>query len=114
MFNILSYILFLGVSSYITIDVGRRCYNAGKSYLEYLIHDQDVCLTINRILLGCYYLINLGYIAVNLAFWDKVNTMEGVLSVTAIRIGYITLILCVLHYINIFTLYFLRKNLTIK
>ena len=114
MFNIISYILFLSISSYITIDVGKRCYKAGKFYLEYLIHDSDLCLTINRILLGCYYLINLGYIAISLTTWNKVNNWEELLSVTAIRIGCITLILCVLHYINIFTLYFLRKNLTIK
>ncbi|WBV61269.1 hypothetical protein PFY12_03900 [Chryseobacterium camelliae] len=114
MFNIISYILFLTISSYITIDVGRRCYNAGKYYLDYLIHDTNLCLTINRILLGCYYLINLGYIALNLATWDKVNSLEQVLTVTAIRIGYIALILCVLHFMNIFILYFLRKNLTIK
>ncbi|MCY1662435.1 hypothetical protein [Chryseobacterium sp. SL1] len=114
MFNIISYLLFLSVSSYITIDVGRRCYNAGKHYLNYLIHDADLCLTINRILLGCYYLINLGYIALNLTYWEKVDSMEKMLSVTAVRIGYITLILCVLHFMNIFSLYFLRKNLTIK
>lgn len=114
MFNIISYLLFLSISSYITIDVGRRCYNAGKYYLDYLIHDANLCLTINRILLGCYYLINLGYIAISLSNWDKVNSLEQVLTVTAIRIGYITLILCFLHYMNIFTLYFLRKNLTIK
>ncbi|MGG5208162.1 hypothetical protein ACQWU4_04385 [Chryseobacterium sp. MIQD13] len=114
MFNIISYIIFLTVSSYITIDVGRRCFQAGKSYLEYLIHDKDTCLTINRILLGCYYLLNLGYIAVNLAFWDKVYTTEQVIAVSAVRIGYIALILCVLHYINIFTLYFLRNKLTLK
>ncbi|MGI9653001.1 hypothetical protein [Chryseobacterium sp. RLHN22] len=114
MFNIISYLLFLSISSYITIDVGRRCYNAGKYYLDYLIHDANLCLTINRILLGCYYLINLGYIAINLASWDKVNSMEQLLSVTAIRIGDITLILCFLHFMNIFTLYFLRKKLTIK
>lgn len=114
MFNIVSYILFLTVSSYITIDVGRRCYNAGKSYLEYLIHDKNLCLTINRILLGCYYLINLGYIAFSLTSWDKVNTLEQVIAVAAVRIGNIALILCVLHYMNIFALYFLRKNLTIK
>ncbi|MCE3076264.1 hypothetical protein [Chryseobacterium gwangjuense] len=114
MFNIISYTLFLTISSYITIDVGRRCYNAGKYYLDYLIHDANLCLTINRILLGCYYLINLGYIALNLATWDKVNSLEQVLTVTAIRIGYITLILCGLHFMNIFALYFLRKNLTIK
>ena len=73
MFNIVSYLLFLSVSSYITIDVGRRCYNAGKHYLNYLIHDADLCLTINRILLACYYLINLGYIALNLTHWLKNN-----------------------------------------
>jgi hypothetical protein len=114
MFNIISYIIFLAASSYITIDVGRRCYHAGESYLEYLIHDTDLCLTINRILLGCYYLINLGYIAISLTSWDRVESIEQVLTVTAIRIGNIMLILCVLHYINIFTLYVLRKNLTLK
>lgn len=114
MFNIVSYILFLSISSYITIDVGRRCYNAGKYYLDYLIHDANLCLTINRILLGCYYLINLGYIAINLSNWDKVNSLEQVLTVTVIRICYITLILCFLHFMNIFALYFLRKKLTIK
>ncbi|MBB4804872.1 hypothetical protein HNP38_000144 [Chryseobacterium defluvii] len=114
MFNIISYILFLSISFYITIDVGRRCYNAGESYLEYLLNDKHLCLTINRILLGCYYLVNLGYIAINIAFWEKVDSMEEIVAVAAVRTGSIILILCVLHYINIFTLYFLRKKLTLK
>ncbi|WP_346985813.1 hypothetical protein [Chryseobacterium sp. POE27] len=114
MFNIVSYIIFLAASFYITIDVGRRCYHAGKPYLEYLIHDTDLCLTINRILLGCYYLINLGYIAISLTSWNRVESIEQLLTVTAIRVGNIMLILCVLHYLNIFTLYVLRKNLTLK
>lgn len=114
MFNIVSYIIFLTVSSYITIDVGRRCFQAGKSYLEYLLHDQEMCLTINRILLGCYYLLNLGYIALNLAFWDRVSSMEEIIAITSVRIGYIALILCTLHYMNILTLYVLRNKLTLK
>ncbi|MEA1848104.1 MULTISPECIES: hypothetical protein [unclassified Chryseobacterium] len=114
MFNVVSYLIFLAAASFITIDVGRRCYQAGKFYLEYLIYDKHLCLTINRILLGCYYLINLGYIAISLTSWDRISSLEQVFSITAIRIGNIMLILCVLHYINIFTLYLLRKNLTIK
>lgn len=114
MLNIISYLIFLTAASYITIDVGRRCYKEGKFYLEYLIHNKNLCLTINRILLGCYYLINLGYIAISLTTWDRITSFEQVISVTAIRIGNIMLILCVLHYINIVTLYLLRKNLTIK
>lgn len=114
MFNIISYLLFLSISFYITAEIGRRCYRAGAVYLEYLIHDPNFCLTINRILLGCYYLINLGYIAISLNSWEKIVSFEQVLTVTAIRIGNIMLILCVLHYVNIFTLYYLRKNLTLK
>ncbi|UEQ78277.1 hypothetical protein [Chryseobacterium arthrosphaerae] len=114
MFNIVSYILFLGISSYITIDVGRRCFQAGKAYLKYLLHDDQLCLTVNRILLGCYYLVNLGYIAMNLASWEKVNNIEELIRITAVRVGSIVLILCVLHYLNIFALYFLRKKITLK
>lgn len=114
MFNIISYILFLGISSYIIVDVGRRCFNSGKVYLEYLIKDKDFCLTVNRILLGCYYLLNLGYIAINLSFWKKISNFEELLSTVSLRIGIIVLILCVLHFINMMTLYILRKKLTIK
>nr|WP_315032566.1 hypothetical protein [uncultured Chryseobacterium sp.] len=114
MFNIVSYVFFLGISSYIIVDVGRRCYQLGKTYLKYLLHDETLCLTINRILLGCYYLLNLGYIALNLTFWKKINTMEDAIATTSTRTGSIVLIICVLHYINIFVLYFLRKKLTLK
>ncbi|WP_347219019.1 hypothetical protein [Chryseobacterium sp.] len=114
MFNIISYLLFLSISFYITVDVGRRCYRAGKAYLKYLLHDENLCLTINRILLGCYYLLNLGYIAVSLTTWEKIDSIEEMIRITASRIGSIALILCGLHYMNIFTLYFLRKKLTFK
>ena len=114
MFNIISYLLFLGISSYITIDVGRRCFNSGKVYLEYLIKDKDFCLTVNRILLGSYYLVNLGYIALNLSFWKKISNWEALLTTVSVRIGMIVLILCTLHFINILMLYVLRKKLTIK
>lgn len=114
MFNIISYLIFLSISSYITIDVGRRCYKAGKDYLKYLLHDENLCLTINRILLGCYYLLNLGYITISLTNWERIDNIEEMIKITAVRIGGIILILCGLHYTNIFTLYFLRKKLTFK
>jgi hypothetical protein len=94
--------------------VGRRCYQAGKTYLKYLLHDENLCLTINRILLGSYYLLNLGYITISLTTWERIESLEEIVRVTAVRIGNIVLILCGLHYMNIVTLYFLRKKLTFK
>lgn len=114
MFNIISYIIFLAITSYITVDVGRRCFNSGKLYLEYLIKDKDFCLTVNRILLGSYYLVNLGYISISLSFWGKISSIEELLYTVSTRIGTIVLILCALHFINMFTLFVLRRKLTIK
>ncbi|MBD3906868.1 hypothetical protein NAL32_13150 [Chryseobacterium sp. Ch-15] len=114
MYNIISYLLFLAISSYIIVDVGRRCFNSGKIYLEYLIKDKDFCLTVNRILLASYYLVNLGYIAINLSFWNEISNIEELLTNVSTRIGIIVLILCALHFINIATLFILRKKLTIK
>lgn len=114
MFNIVSYLLFLSISSYITIDVGRRCFNSGKVYLEYLIKDKDFCLTVNRILLGSYYLLNLGYIAISLSYWKNITNIEEVVTTVSTRIGYIVLILCFLHFMNITALYLLRKKLILK
>ena len=114
MFNIISYTIFLTITSYITVDVGRRCFNSGKLYLEYLIKDKDFCLTVNRILLGSYYLVNLGYISISLSFWGTVSSIEELLYTVSNRIGIIVLILCALHFINLFTLYILKKKLTIK
>lgn len=111
MLNIISYIIFLAITSYITVDVGRRCFNSAKLYLEYLIKDRDFCLTINRNLLGSYYLVNLGYIAVSLSFWGKISSIDELIYTVSNRIGAIILILCVLHFINLFTLYILRKKL---
>ncbi|MCS3531319.1 hypothetical protein [Chryseobacterium sp. JUb7] len=114
MFNIISYVLFLAISSYIIVDVGRRCFNSGKVYLEYLIKDKDFCLTVNRILLGSYYLVNLGYIAISLSSWGEITNLNVLLTTVFTRIGYIILILCFLHFTNILMLYILRKKLTLK
>ena len=114
MFNIASYIIFLTITSYITIDVGRRCFNSGKLYLEYLIKDKNFCLTVNRILLGSYYLVNLGYIAYSLSLWGKISSLEELLFTVSNRVGTIILILCLLHFINMLTLYVLRKKLILK
>lgn len=114
MFNIISYILFLAITSYITVDVGRRCFNSGKLYLEYLMKDKDFCLTVNRILLGSYYLVNLGYISISLSFWGKISSIEELLYTVSTRVGIIVLILCALHFMNMLTLFVLRKKITIK
>lgn len=110
MINIVSYIIYLTITFYITIVVGWKFYKLGFVYMNNLIKDTAVCESTNRLLLTGYYLVNLGYAAINLNNWNRIHNYAELISETASKIGSIILILCILHYINMTTIYFLRKK----
>lgn len=115
MYNILSYGIYLGISCYITLYVGWRFYTLGAVYIQYLLKEEKICRAINRVLLSCYYLVNMGYAAYCLSFWQPINTISQLFAFVSVRIGIIVLTLCILHYINLCVLYFLsKKQLTLK
>jgi len=103
--NILGYIIFLTITIYVIIVVGKICYRNGNVFVLNLIPDhEELCQQINKILLIGYYLLNIGYCAMTLISWSEIlNTIqlaEIIASKTAIIIG----ILALLHYLNIFIL----------
>lgn len=110
MYQLLAYLFYLSVSSFITIYVGWKCYTYGFVYLNFLIKDSSICKAINKMLLCGYYLLNIGYIAWSLHSWEKAGSISEVLSMVSYKVGTITLILCVLHYINMITIYLLGKK----
>lgn len=110
MYQLLSYLAYLTISSFITIYVGWKCYTYGFVYLSYLMKDTGLCKAINNMLLCGYYLLNIGYIAWSLNSWQQVSGMAETLSMVSYKVGVITLILCILHYINMTVIYILSKK----
>ena len=110
MYNIIAYILYLLVTSFITVYVGYRCHRSGGVYLEYLLGDHAPCQAINNLLLCGYYLVNIGYAAWSLHDGFHIDTPATLLSTLSVRTGSIVCLLCVLHYINILTFYLLTRK----
>lgn len=101
--NLLAYCIFLLSTVYIIVVIGKICYRNGNTYVLSLIPGhQELCLRINRILLTGYYLVNIGYTATTLAGWKQVHTFIGLAETLTHRIGYILLLLAILHYGNLF------------
>lgn len=111
MYNLVTYFIYLSISSFITIFVGYKCYKTGKIYLLYIIKDSQTCTAINRILLVSYYLVNIGYIAISISNWTFVNSLFQALEILISKVSTILIILSVLHYLNLFIIYKLRKQL---
>lgn len=103
--NILGYVIFLVITTYIIIVVGKICYRNGNIYVLELIPDhEELCQQINKILLIGYYLINIGYCAMTLIRWSAIISITDLIAIISSKTAIIVAILALLHYLNIFIL----------
>jgi hypothetical protein len=110
--NIASYIIYILLTSFITIVVGFHFYTNGRIYILTLFkYDEVITNSVNNLLLVLYYLLNIGYAAVMIHFWVPVISTIQMLSVVGIRVGRIIIIFSIIHYFNMAILYlFSKKN----
>lgn len=117
-YQIISYIVFLGISFFITIQIGWVLYKNGEVYLlEIFQYQTDFVKSINKLLLIGYYLVNLGKAALEIMIWEKIYTLTDVFRVTGQKLGNLLLLLAIMHYINVIGLNIYsktKKSLTIK
>lgn len=101
--NIIGYAIYLLVTIYIIVVVGRICYRNGNVFVSALIPDhEDLCHKINQVLLLGYYLLNIGYCAMTLIGWETIGSVHQLVETIAVKSAVIISIICVLHYANIF------------
>ncbi len=110
--NLFAYCIFLLITVYIIVVIGKICYRNGNTFVLSLIPGhQELCLRINRILLTGYYLVNIGYTVTTISNWKHIHTFNGFAETLTHRIGYILLLLAVLHYTNLFIIIRYLKKL---
>ena len=91
--------------------MGKVFHNNGGVYIEALFPDDlDFSHRINNLLLVGYYMVNLGYVAVVLGFWEPVYTWASMVSSLTEKAGLILLILSLMHYVNMVVIYLIAKN----
>lgn len=103
--NIIGYLIYLSLTSVIIIKVGKLCYDNGNIFVSQLIpNHEDLCHQINKMLLIGYYLLNLGYCAMTIISWEKIQTSNQLIEIIATKSAIIILTIGFMHYINIFLL----------
>lgn len=103
--NIIGYAIYLLITIFIIVKVGRICYQNGNIYVAQLIPDHmDLCHKINQVLLLGYYLMNIGYCAMTLISWEKIIKIDQLIEVIAFKSAIIIATIAFMHYLNIFVL----------
>ena len=110
--NIISYGIYMTITIYIIIVVGKICYRNGNVFVSELIPDHTaLCQQINKILLLAYYLLNIGYCAMTLVQWEGILGFAQMIEVIAGKSAIIICAISILHYFNIIILTKYAKKL---
>jgi vacuolar-type H+-ATPase subunit I/STV1 len=108
--NILSYLIYISLTTVITFIVGNSLHKTGKVFLSHLFTKElDVMLTVNNILLIGYYLLNIGFALYTMNNWDKITTVSQLIQDTGYHISIILMTLGIIHYFNITALLITAK-----
>jgi hypothetical protein len=101
-YNTIAYLIYLPTTIYITVYIGRLCYKYGLHHLKSIFGtEEDLANLVNRLLLIGYYLINIGYAAITLKFWEQIETYIQLINIVSTRLGIIIIFLGIMHYFNL-------------
>ena len=110
-YTVVSYLIYLPVTLAATIWVARTLFSNGSVFLlEIFQRDEELARSVNKLLLAGFYLVNIGYAVYTLETTASIFTMQSLIEVLSVKIGWIILVLGAMHFFNIFILFGLRKK----
>jgi hypothetical protein len=99
--NTIAYIIYICITSWITIVVGNKLHKHGYWYIiDLFTGNVQLTNSVNKLLLIGYYLLNIGYVAATIAYWQRITSVLIMVELIVNKIGIIIIGLAIIHYIN--------------
>ena len=77
------------------------CYTNGLVYaMQIFNNDKQLTLSTNKILLICYYLLNLGYTLFSIGTWPQIHDIAQMIADLSSKMGILLLLLGIIHITN--------------
>lgn len=114
-YNAVGYIIFLIVIFIVTFQIGGKFYKNGEIYIKMLMpNNLRLVQSVNKILLVGYYLLNLGYTSLSISSWPTIDNQNMLCFYLSDRVGFIILMLALIHYFNLIWLLIYSKYINKK
>ncbi len=110
-----TYVTYLIVTIALTIWVAKTLFKNGKVFLIDIFHgNKELADGVNNLLLVGFYLINIGYAVYTLQVDNTIINAQAMIETLSFKVGFIILLLGVMHFFNLFVFFKLRKKATEK
>jgi NO-binding membrane sensor protein with MHYT domain len=111
-YNLISYLIYLPTTFYITVIVGWILYKKGIVFLNDAFNSNiELASILNKFLLLGYYLLNLGYAAVSIHIFSEIYSFSQLIEELSKRIGLLMIGLAIMHYFNMYTFSHFNKQI---
>ena len=98
------YLVYLVVSVGLTVWVATTLSRNGLVFLADVFADTELAKAVNQLLVMGFYLLNLGYVTVTMRSGRSIPDTSAALETLSSKIGFVLLVLGVLHFCNVFFL----------
>lgn len=103
MYVVYTYLVYLAISTAVTIWVARTLHRNGRAFLVEAFHGQEALAdSINHLLVVGFYLINLGWIVMTLRTHLELQTLRSAIELLSDKIGTVLFVLGLMHFFNLF------------
>jgi len=109
--TVISYLIYLLVSISLTVWVARTLFKNGQPFLDEAFGgDERLARSVNHLLVVGFYLINFGYVTLNLQQRSLIEDARGVIEALSIKVGLVLLVLGGMHFFNLYVFNRIRKR----
>ena len=106
-----AYAIYIVISLAITVWVGRSLNKNGRVFLVENFQGREALAdSVNHLLLVGFYLVNVGFVALALRYGVKPEDWVGVIEFLSTKIGFVIVVLGVMHFFNMHILVKLRGS----
>ena len=107
---LVTYLLYLGLSLTLTVWVGHTLFSHGRPFLvDAFRGNQELADSVNHLLIVGFYLVNLGYVTLMMET-QGASTLAGALALLGTKIGWVALMLGIVHFTNLLLLSRFRSS----
>ena len=109
--KVVEYLIYTPASLLLTIWVATTLFRHGRRFLlDVFGGDESLADSVNHLLVVGFYLVNLGYVTLQMKLDTAPSTVAGVIEALAGKLGLVLVVLGAMHFGNLFAFTSMRRR----
>ena len=113
--EVVTYLLYLGISVAVTMWVAHTLHKNGRIFLVDVFHgNEPLADSVNHLLVVGFYLINMGFVSLALKLGYDISTPREGIEALSVKVGTVLLVLGAMHFFNLLIFSRMRRRATMR